>query len=191
MTLLSGIIPGWVFLVFITRFRELTLRSEMGVFLFVFGMMWCLALRMTYNDSYYSHTVVLYLVSFLVAWFTLCSCLWDVGTFLIKTWVIWRTWELCSREDIGDCRIGVWRFLLAISTILRRTCWSAIGHQMVRKWHQGVQIVWCTSGTQHQEEFCTRYSLWTFTQSVTNATCLRHCVLKPHLNVQLVQFFFM
>ena len=39
----------------------------MGVFLFVFGMMWCLALRMAYNDSYYSHTVVLYLVSLLVA----------------------------------------------------------------------------------------------------------------------------
>ena len=119
------------------------------------------------------------------------SCLWDVGTFLIKTWVICRIWKLYSREDIGYCRIGVWRFLLAISTILRRTCWSAIGHQMVRKWHQGVQIVWCTSGTQHQEEFCTRYSLWTFTQSATNATCLKHFGWKPHLNVQLVRIFFM
>lgn len=150
--------------------------------------MWVLALRKTYNDNFYSYMVVLYLVSFFVAWFTLCSCLWDVGTFLIKTCVIWRTWKLCSWEDIGDCRIGVWRFLLAISTILRRTCWSAIGHQMVRKWHQGVQIVWCTSGTQHQEESCTRYSLWTLTWSVTNAA-LRHRGLKPHLNVQIMPIF--
>lgn len=60
---------------------------------------------------------------------------------------------------------------------------------MVRKWHQGVQIVWCTSGTQHQEESCTRYLLWTFTRSKTNATRLRHCGLNPHLNVQITPIY--